>query len=129
MLPTLDEFLLWKYPSNSYIRHPDFQSLYIRKSPFTLWVGNNTFQCDDVITLANLVARKPGTGALKRLVADLLSRGKAIYVENAHESWFQEKLLERGFIRVSESTGYHYLFNHVGHLTLIKESDPVSSGV
>jgi hypothetical protein len=129
MLPTLGEFLLWQYPSNSYIKHPDFRSLYIRKNPITLWVDDNTFRCDDVITIGNIEAKKPGTGALKRLVSGLVSMGKAIYIENVHEPWLQEKLLERGFIRVSENTGHHYLFNHVGHLTLIKSHDSVGSGV
>jgi hypothetical protein len=121
MLPTLDQFLVTgSYPSNGYIKHPDFKSLYIRKNPVIIQVNGNFYQCEGVITLANLTAKKPGTGALKRLVADLVSRDKAIYIENVHESWFQEKLRERGFIPVNENTGLHYLFNHGNHLTFIR---------
>lgn len=114
--PTLDEFLSYRTPNNAYIRYPGFKDLYIRKGDVLVRLDGYAHVCHNVIQVAHVTASRPGNGAFKALTADLVSRGKAIYVECVHTPWFQDKLLEWGFVRVNEKEGDHFLFNHVGHL-------------
>ena len=124
--PTLDEFLTWRRPNNAYIRYPGFKNLYLRKGPVLVRFGGCSYICENVIQIANVQATCPGKGAFKSLVRDLVNRGKAIYVECVHTPYFQEKLIEWGFIRVNEREGDHYLYNHEGCLTNARQETPES---
>jgi len=116
MLPTLEDFLIQKFPSNSYINHPDFSELYIRKGPVGLRIGNVFYRCNNALTIARVVSRNPGDGNFSKLVDDLIKREFAIYVESVCNVRFARKLEKLGFNRVG-GLGLNYLKN--------KESDLV----
>jgi hypothetical protein len=123
MLPSLDEFLERDFPTNSYVRFPGFRQLYIRKADIAITlVSRRYLRCREVVTIANVIARRPGKGAFKTLVAYLILNGKAVFVENVHNPRFRTKLLEWGYTRVNVDTGYHYLFNYEGHFEKIEAS-------
>lgn len=118
-LPTLDEFLTWTYPKNSYVDHPDFHSLYLRISDAIITLDGGMFRCERVVQIANIEAHVTGKGAFRRLVADLAQRGYAILVENAHSPRFFAGLPRMGFVPINVGTGPHFLTNYEGHLTPI----------
>lgn len=116
-LPTLDEFMARDgRPNNSYLDHPEFKDLYVRKGEIVVRFNGNNYICERVITIANVEAKKKGRGAFTRLVAELAGKGLAIFVECVHNPRFRRKLLELGFIRVNGDEDYHYLLNYKGHL-------------
>lgn len=119
-LPTIDEFLGTSTlsPNNSYIDHPDFASLYVRKGKIGVGIKDDGFYwCNKCITIANIAAKNPGKGAFTSLVADLVHKGWAIYVENARNPQFRDSLLNRGWTQVNCYSGSMFLYNHKGHLT------------
>jgi hypothetical protein len=115
-LPTLDEFLTWTWPRNSYVDYPEFSSLYLRSTDFMVLIGDQAWRCSHAIQIGNIEAENPGQGAFGRLVADLVSRGLAIFVENVHNPRFSKKLIRMGFVPVNITSGNHFLINHEGHL-------------
>lgn len=115
-LPTLDEFLTWTYPKNSYVDHPDFSSLYLRTSDAIITLDGGMFRCERVVQIANIEAHVPGQGAFRRLVADLAQRGYAVLVENAHNPLFFAGLPRMGFVPINVGTGPHFLAYYEGHL-------------
>jgi hypothetical protein len=104
--PTLDEFLVNRWPTNSYVDYPGFKSLYVRKGDIAVTLNNEMHRCINVLTIGAATAMKPGSGAFTALVEDLVSRGLAIYVECVHNPRFADKLLRMGFTRVSPIFGF-----------------------
>lgn len=117
-LPTLDEFLAHERKLLSlYIEYPGFYDLYIRKSVRVIRIDGESWICDNVVTLANVVARNPGQGAFQVLVGDLLARGYAVYVENVHNPRLAKHLAGKGFVLVDVTFGApNFLYGHEGHL-------------
>lgn len=115
MLPTLDEFLIQKFPLNSYIRHPDFIELYVRKGPVGVSVDRVFYRCHNTITIARVVAVNPGNGAFTKLIDDLTQKDLAIYIESVCNIRFAIKLEKLGFKSV-KSVGLNYLKNEENHL-------------
>jgi hypothetical protein len=118
--PTLKEFVARDWPHNSYLTHPEFSSIYVRKGAITVFFGEDCFRCDKVITIGSANAKNPGQGAFGRFVEELVKDGYAVYAECVHNERFRDKLLKMGFVKVNDHTGDHFLFNHDGHLTRIK---------
>jgi hypothetical protein len=97
MLPTLEEFVadFKKRPWNSYVKFPGFSDLYVRKGQVYI----NGEWCYNTLTIANVQASKPGTGAFSNLVKQIRSWGMGIHVENATAPKFDLKLKHLGFER------------------------------
>jgi hypothetical protein len=117
-LPSLDEFLAWEWPLNSYIDEPGFTNLYLRKADIGVWLDGEHQICTRVITIANVQTESYGQGILTRFVEKLVAKGYAVCVENAHLPRFQAGLLRRGFVLCSLSDPT-FLFNFDGHLQKI----------
>ena len=116
-LPTISEFLLWKSPTNSYVRHPGFKSLYVRSSKvFVKIKDQGRYWCHPILKIGSADVSIPGNGAFTLLVEFLLKRSLAIYIENVHNLRFGRKLLKMGFISVNQDCGNHFLFNYEDHL-------------
>jgi hypothetical protein len=82
-LPTLDAFIAKAKTSqfrNSWVREPGFADLYVRLIPRNVAGIERVF-----LDLANMTAKKPGSGTLTRLVARLRVDypDLSLYVENA----------------------------------------------
>lgn len=117
MIPTLDEFLTWTWPKNSYVEYPGFKTLYVRHSPMWVSFDNmSTQKCVQLVQIGNLEAEQPGNRAFTRLVEDLIGRGYAVFVECVHVPRFRMGLLKMGFTPVNTTQGHHYLKNFEGHL-------------
>jgi hypothetical protein len=102
-LPTLDAFRTsTTWPNNSYVEHPDFHDLYVRRSK--RFLGGCV---RDALDIARVIAEKPGRGAFTRLVEHLLKEGVTIYVESVLTPRFEKKLLAMGF-SPSETTPHCY---------------------
>jgi len=97
-MKTLDEFIndtsLFK---SQYIKYPGL-SVYLRRH--SQRVNGKVYL--EVITIANIIAKKPGKHRLRALIDDLIKRKKSVYVENVLSVWLQEKLIEYGFIRIDQ---------------------------
>lgn len=119
MLPNLDEFLEKKRISNSYIKHPDFSDLYVRKNPIYIQIDGKFCYCENVLTIARIIAKKKGQGAFSRLLADLKQRGLAVHVECVQNLRFAKHLARIGFQRVNEhhEGAPSFIWNHDGHLS------------
>jgi len=110
-LPTLDEFLERSekraFPSNSYVKEPGWESLYVRYGP--------RFVLEDlqspVLTLANITVEKQmrGKGVFTTLVERLRREHPNLHllVENTH-SRFGSYLLKIGFVLMSEEISKSY---------------------
>jgi len=123
-LPTLDDFLTWKWPLNSYVKHLGMKSLYVRSGGVWITMGEDFWFCDPVVQIGSVDAIKPGQGAFTALVDHIIGLGRAIYVENVHNPRFRRKLLELGFVEVNEGQGApNYLYNFDGRL---KNPEPCS---
>lgn len=121
LLPTIDEFLEGSalLPVNSYINHPDFVSLYVRKGKVGINFDgdDNLYWCDKCVTIANITARNTGQGAFTALVDDLVHKGFAIYVAQVHSPKFRIGLMKKGWwTQVNCSSGFMFLRNYEGHL-------------
>lgn len=89
---------------------------YIRKHKQFITLGQERYYLENVITLANIVVRKPGAGSLTNLVRELVKRGFAIYVEQVLDPAFQKTLLKYGFVQVTE---FCFISNFLGHLVRV----------
>lgn len=121
LLPTLEYFLSENCQSKANnLSHPDFQTLYVRKCPvyFDDSDGVRRVIPEKVITVANVTSHHPGRGAFTRLVADLLARDLAIYVECVHDPRFSNKLLTMGFQLTNHNC---FLLNHQDRVLPIPE--------
>lgn len=117
-LPTIDEFLTWTFPLNSYVCHPGIKSLYVRSGRIGVIIDGEYWWCEPVLLIGSVDAEQPGNGAFTALVEFLVERNLAIYVENVHNVRFRSKLERMGFVLVNEGQGApHYLFNFEGRLT------------
>jgi len=97
-LPTLQQFLDGKRElAIGYVRHPGFQSLYLRKT-YRLIERARVRTLD----IAYVVARHPGRGAFGALIADLHPTWN-LYVEGVINKEFREYLLRRGFTHVDDN--------------------------
>ena len=112
-LPTIDEFLTWTFPCNSYVDHPGFESLYVRSSKVHIHLEGQAYWCEPVLQIGSVDATDPGNGAFTALVEFLVERDLAVYVENVHNTRFQRKLRDdMGFTSVNEGIGVpNFLFN------------------
>src|ERR1043166_2316633 len=114
---TLDELLQSDWMTNAWITYPGFASLYVRKCIVQARINGRLYKVNDVITIANAVAKEPGKGAFTALVHDLVYRGFAVHVENVLTERFAAGLLRMGFLRLEEPWD-NFLFNYKGHLEL-----------
>ena len=97
---TLDEFIQNsnRFPNNAWVEEDGFSGLYVRKTQRYL---NN--QLCETLDLANIQAKKPGSGAFTKLIARLLNTypNIVLYVENVVDpDRFGKKLIELGFTRI-----------------------------
>jgi hypothetical protein len=132
MLPTFDEFVAKRFPNNSYIDHDEFDDLYIRKGNIIVNLKGELYECQNVITIANIHATKPGTGAFTRFTKSLIDRGYAIYVECVQNGKFAKGLEKHGYVRINlhnEGRAKHYLFNFEGHLKSLNQPQHSVSSV
>lgn len=109
--PTLDDFLKLKrdFPRNGYVREAGFKSLYVRKS--ARWLEGKR---REVLDLASLVAKKPGNGAFKALVARLRREYPRLhlYVENVLNPKFAPGLIRMGFKPDLDNQLCYYLLSN-----------------
>jgi hypothetical protein len=110
-LPTLDEFLPQAgkgWPRNSYVKEPGFSELYVRVSRRFL-----EGSCHEMIDLARVEAKEPGSGAFTRLVARLREQypKSGIYVECVLNPRFSVMLIDRlGFkVNPSDESSFYLL--------------------
>jgi hypothetical protein len=98
---TLDEFIssrvdnLKVFPRNAYVTHPRWKHIYVRVNPRMI---DGVMQ-PMVIDLANIEAKKPGSGAFRALVTHLQETYPKvpIYVEQVQTDSFAAILLHMGF--------------------------------
>lgn len=123
-LPTLDEFLTWRFPLNSYVDHPGFDDLYVRSQKLYAIIDDAGWYVEPVVQIGSVQATQPGSGAFTALVEYIVGLERAIYVENVHNPRFRRKLLELGFVEVNKNLGApNYLFNFEGRL---QKPEPLS---
>lgn len=112
-MPTLWEFLQQRnrFPKSEYVRHRDFESLYVRRVP-TNFDGIAKL----TVVIANVTAHVPGRGAFTRLVNELkewlhqyLDESAfdctALEIECVQNPRLWQWCLENGFIRKSGTGG------------------------
>jgi hypothetical protein len=119
-LPTLDEFLAWEYPDNSYLEEPGFSSLYVRKGGIFVILDSVFYRCENVLTIASVTAEEPGNGTFTRFIGRLEEKGLAVFVENSHNERLRDKLLDLGFTRVDGNNGLDFLYNHDEHICAVE---------
>ena len=97
MLPKLDDFIAQNlgraHGANAYVKEPGFLSLYVRMGPRFL----NGVKYEDVLDIASILAKKPGSGVFSKLANRLLNQGLILYVESVQNPKFAVKLLRDGF--------------------------------
>lgn len=101
MGPSLEDFLGDAWPKrlhSVYVFHPEFRDLYLRRHDRIVTIDSSRYLCSRVVTIANIVAFKTGTGSFTRLVQHLVSLGYAVCVECVLEDRFSEKLKSMGFV-------------------------------
>lgn len=126
MIPTLEQFLTWDFPKNSYVGFEGFKELYVRSQDICVIIDDKTYICTKVVQIGNIEAKNPGNGAFASLVEHLVSLGYAIFVECVHNERFQDKLARMGFLRVNLESGFHFLYNHQDHLRKYEVGKPRS---
>lgn len=100
-MTTLTAFLAKEPPKvfarRAWVRHPGFAALYVRRGARLL--GGMMYA--DVLDLASLESRIPGTGAFTRLIEWLRDQHptQPVYIESVLEPRFQRKLVFMGFKR------------------------------
>lgn len=104
-LQTLQEFIIKsesnaEFPSSCYVKHPDFSSMYVRYGS----VYANGELSKNVLTIANVTAKKPGNGAMTKLLTELLDSGQEVHVESVVNERFADKLKHLGFIKTGEKS-------------------------
>lgn len=104
--PKLAQFLktTTDNPGRSYVTLPRFKELYVRRGP--RFLGGK--RVANVLDIARIEARKPGTGAFTSLATKLLAKGIPLYVESVLEPRFAKKLLAMGFKMSETSTNSYY---------------------
>lgn len=118
-IPTLEEFVRGDrvFPRNLYVRHDEFVDLYVRRNSILVRMSDGNWMCEPVVQIVNIVAMEPGNGAFTRLVDHIVNDlNRAVYVENAHNPRFRDKLERLGFVFVNKDHGPNYLFNFEGRL-------------
>jgi len=112
-LLTLDQFLASDRP-NAFVKHPDFKQLYVRYSGY-VWALNNSLYRTKTIQLARLEAKKPGTGAFKRLMLHLTLEYKLtpVIVECVQNRQFAAGLLKLGFTQFTNDPSFIINHRHV----------------
>ena len=113
--PTLKEFVEedQKFPLSSYVKHEDFDDLYVRRSKLYIRMEGKFYICKPSVQIANVVAKEPGKGAFTKLVDYIVNDlNRAVYVENAHNPRLKRKLERMGFVFVNKDHGPNYLFNY-----------------
>ena len=126
MIPTLEQFLTWDFPKNSYVKFAGFKELYVRSTDIVVIIDGVTYICTKVIQIGRIEAKRPGNGAFTNLVEHLVSLGYAIFVECVHNERFQDKLARMGFVQVNVGSGFHFLYNHQDHLRKYEVGKPRS---
>jgi len=112
--PTLQEF--WKSGQRSTdVRAPDFVRLYVRKGKRYLLlherdkmipVHQQYCWVDNLLQIANVVARNPGHGAFRKLVEQAEHQLHCnLFVENVFSDKFAEGLVRMGFVRLRLASG------------------------
>lgn len=129
-LPTLQEFFadwtnergMHKYPFASYINHPDFQDLYVRRSPLYIEHNNVKSKVDKVATIANVTAYTTGKGSFSRLLLEIFADTdcSCVYVECVLAEDLKPKLIHLGFKQVPNTLPACYILWR-------GEYDPVST--
>lgn len=118
-IPTLEEFVRGDrvLPRSLYVRHEEFVDLYVRRNSVYVRILDEGWMCEPVVQIANIAAMEPGKGAFTRLVDHIVNDlNRAVYVDNAHNPRFREKLERMGFTAVNKTHGPNYLFNFEGRL-------------
>lgn len=107
---TLEQFLSpeHKYPTNSWVEFPGFESLYVRKGRYYI---NGKFE--ETIQLANFEVINSGKGIFRRLINFL---GKnypeyAIVIECVHNVNLMKICEHMGFERINIESGCHFAKN------------------
>jgi len=100
MLPKLDEFITQHLGGhgNAYVREPGFLSLYVRMGPRYL----NGVKYKNVLDIASVLAKEPGSGAFFKLADRLLAQGLILYVESVQNPRFADRLLREGFTQQTD---------------------------
>lgn len=101
--PTLDQFLEAMrdpdaYPRNIHVRHPEWETLYIRHR--RRFIDGKLYY--PVLDLASLTAKEQGKGTFKKLVVYLREKYPHLhlYVESVLNEQFREGLVRMGFSKV-----------------------------
>ncbi len=95
-MQTLDKFIAnQNRPWSAWVLHPDFSSLYVRKTRIFI----NHELTPNFITIANITAKRKGKGAFRRLVAYLMEeRGFNVQVECIQNPRLEQHLLKEGWL-------------------------------
>lgn len=112
---TLKEFLSPQHvrPRNLYVKFPGFRELYVRKGPYYIRT-DTTAEYKETIQIANVTARKPGSGAFRKLISFLEENcpERVIVVECAHGD-LQDICRHMGFEEINkysefDNAGLHF---------------------
>jgi hypothetical protein len=108
--PTLEEFIqdMGQRPWSLYVTHPGFKPIYVRRGPCFV---NNEYQ-HGIVTLANIEAKKPGSGCFRQLVEFLKSKNLSIYVECVQTDEFHDILIHMGFKKCNQAGGRNYFLDN-----------------
>lgn len=107
MKQTLDELIesgkkKKNTPTNGYVREQGFSHLYIRYWPRHRFINGKP--TNNVLDIANVASRKPGSGAFTKLIKRLRSEypDMTLFVENVQTSRFRNKLESLGFSKANQ---------------------------
>lgn len=123
---SMEEFIEQRpYPRSQMIQDPEWIRLYCRWGPRSVRVQYRDQEVrvslDNCIVLSNLLARFPGTGAFRRLLARIQAATDApIYAECVQNDLFACGLQKMGFEQVDDSSCVpnYLLYSHEKiHLT------------
>lgn len=101
MQQTLEQFIegMGKRPWSEYVTFPGFEPIYVRRGPCFIGGGYQ----DNILTIANITAKKKNKGNFRKLVQYVQSKGLSILVENVLTEEFIAKLIHMGFRQVNEN--------------------------
>jgi N-acetylglutamate synthase-like GNAT family acetyltransferase len=113
--PTLERFLRTDSLRNEYVKEPDFEGLYVRKSHRQISVGaDKHYPGTPMLDIANVTVaeKKRGTGVFTRLVQRIRAEHPTlpIYVENVLDPRFGWKLEKLGFEPVGTEEPRSYIW-------------------
>lgn len=97
VIPSLRHFIESEARVTTYVRHPEFSGLCVRKGWHS--IGGVITKCFDIV---NVTAKKQGLGSYSRLLAELDERlsgtdMRVLYVESVLDGRFQDFHLMNGF--------------------------------